>query len=160
MIPMNDRLVIYFSQTKRTEKIANLIGQACKASPYPIQVTVPYSSKDLDWTLPNSRANQEMENPAARPDLKPLKLELTGKPKIFLGYPLWWSQAPRAINTFLDTYDLSGYKLYLFCTSGSSSINKSVCELSKTYPQLNIQAARRFANDTTLAQIETWLKSL
>ena len=157
---MNDGLVIYFSQTKRTEKIANLIGQAYKTSPYPIQVTVPYSSKDLDWTLPNSRANQEMENPAARPDLKPLKLELTGKPKIFLGYPLWWSQAPRAINTFLDAYDLSGYKLYLFCTSGSSSIDKSVRELSKTYPQLNIQAARRFANDTTLAQIETWLKSL
>lgn len=75
MILMNDGLVIYFSQTKRTEKIANLIGQACKTSPYPIQVTVPYSSKDLDWTLPNSRANQEMENPAARPDLKPVLLQ-------------------------------------------------------------------------------------
>ena len=48
---------------------------------------------------------------------------------IFLGYPIWWGDAPKIISTFLETYDFDGKTIVPFCTSGSSSIGGSVSDL-------------------------------
>lgn len=48
---------------------------------------------------------------------------------IFLGFPIWWYTAPTIINTFLESYDISGKTIILFATSGSSGFDKSAADL-------------------------------
>jgi len=66
--------------------------------------------------------SQEQKDPAARPRIAGQPLDLSQYGTIYLGYPIWWGTAPRIINTFLDTYDLTGKTIRPFCTSGSSGI--------------------------------------
>ena len=45
---------------------------------------------------------------------------------IFVGYPIWWGKEPMIIRTFLESYDLEGKTIILFCTSGGSGISGSM----------------------------------
>ena len=67
-----------------------------------------------------------MNDPKSRPALKPTKADIGDYDVIFIGYPIWWNQAPRVVNTFIESHDLKGRKLVPFATSGGSSITNSV----------------------------------
>ena len=75
---------------------------------------------------------------------------------IYIGYPIWWNLAPRAVNTFLDTYDFSGKTVIPFATSGGSGITNSAAQLKKEYPSLNWQSGK-LLNDASKADIEAWV---
>ena len=77
-----------------------------------------------------------MNNPQARPALKGTKPDVAAYDVIFIGYPIWWNQAPRIINTFIESHDLKGKTLVPFATSGGSGISNSLKELKRTYPDL------------------------
>ena len=76
---------------------------------------------------------------------------------LFIGFPIWWNVAPHAVNTFIESYDLSGKVLIPFATSGSSSISNSVKELKKAYPDYNWQEGKLLNGDPK-AEVEKWLK--
>lgn len=66
---------------------------------------------------------------------------------VFIGYPIWWNQAPRVINTFIEANpSLKEKTIVLFATSGGSDIQNSVETLKATYPELNIVAGIMPAN--------------
>lgn len=44
---------------------------------------------------------------------------------IFIGFPIWWYIAPTIVNTFLESYDLSGKTVIPFATSGGSSMGQT-----------------------------------
>lgn len=67
--------------------------------------------------------------------------------------------APRIIQTFIESYDLSGATVYAFCTSGSSGIEQSISDLQKLYPDVNIEGGKRL-NDATEADVKEWINSL
>ena len=96
-----------------------------------------YTAADLDWNDRRSRSSVEMDDPAARPALKGERLDIAAHDVIFIGYPIWWDQAPRVINTFIESHDLRGKTLVPFATSGGSGIGNSVKELRKAYPELD-----------------------
>ena len=77
-------------------------------------------------------------------------------PYVFIGYPIWWGTMPRIINTFLDTYDLSGKTVLPFCTSGSSGITQSVTDIRTAEPDADVRDGLRAsgANDSS---IENWI---
>ena len=76
---------------------------------------------------------------------------------IFVGYPIWWDEAPAMIATFLESYDFSGKTIVPFCTSASDSIDNSLHIFSELCPEAAI-AEGLTANDE--AGIEPWLQGL
>ena len=42
-----------------------------------------------------------------------------------MGFPIWWYVAPTIINTFPESYDLTGKTIIPIATSGGSDIGKT-----------------------------------
>ena len=128
MQTLNEVLIVYFSATHTTAKVAHMIANITGGTLYEITPQRIYTSEDLDWNNKMSRSSIEMKNPAARPTLHGTKLNISGYNVIFIGYPIWWNQAPRIVNTFIESYSLEGKILVPFATSGGSGIDNSVKE--------------------------------
>lgn len=77
---------------------------------------------------------------------------------IFIGYPIWWGQAPKIIYTFFESfdYDFAGVTIIPFCTSGSSGIGTSAKNLQSLAPSANWKAGARISGtnvDALIAQM-------
>lgn len=151
--------VIYFSATGTTKKVAQLIADEADAELFEIVPKKLYTPEDLSYNNDNCRANREMNNENARPEISNDLSSVSDYNTIYLGYPIWWGTAPRVIQTFIERYDLSGKTIYLFCTSGSSGIEQSVQDLNNLYPNLNIVSGKRL-NQATKENIQAWLSEL
>ncbi len=116
---------------------------------YEIVPAQPYSEADLNYEDESSRAYTEQHDSAARPEIggEPLSLDEYGR--IYLGYPIWFDQAPRIINTFLESYDVSQKTIIPFCTSNSSEIDNSVAALSDAVTCKKWLKGYRFGADAT-----------
>ncbi len=152
-------LVVYFSATGNTEAVAETIASVTGADVYEIIPEIPYTSEDLNYNDDNSRANQEMNDENARPAISGGIENIDDYDTIFLGYPIWWGTMPRIINTFLDTYDLSGKTILPFCTSGSSGISSSVERIRNICPNSDVKDGMRGTSSTDAAQIQEWIAS-
>ena len=155
----NKLLVVYFSATGTTAKTARTIADVTGGTLYEIVPQQAYTSDDLDWNDKQSRSSVEMNNPQARPALKDTKLDVTTCDVIFIGYPIWWDQAPRIINTFIESHDLKGKTLVPFATSGGSGISNSVKELRKAYPELEWQDGK-LLNGASRNTIQNWISDV
>lgn len=152
-------LVVYFSATGTTAKAARTIADVTGGTLYEIVPQQAYTADDLDWNDRQSRSSVEMNNPQARPALKNTKLDVATYDVIFIGYPIWWNQAPRIINTFIESYNLKGKTLVPFATSGGSGISNSVRELKRTYPNLEWQDGK-LLNGASQNTIKNWVSHL
>ena len=151
----NKPLVVYFSATGTTAKAARTIADVTGGTLYEIVPQQAYTSKDLDWNDRQSRSSVEMNNPQSRPAIKGTKADVADCDVIFIGYPIWWDQAPRIINTFIESHDLTGKTLVLFATSGGSSITGSVNALRKAYPDLKWQDGK-LLNGASRNTVQNW----
>lgn len=61
---------------------------------------------------------------------------------VYIGYPIWWDLAPRAVNTFIESHKLAGKKVIPFATSGGSGIARSEKALRETYPDVRWEKGR------------------
>ena len=138
---MSDKLVAYYSASGVTAKTAKELAAVTGADIFSIEPVQKYTTADLNWMDKKSRSTVEMKDPSSRPKMKETR-DLTGYDTIYIGFPIWWGEAPRIINTFLDSADFSGKTIMLFATSGGSGISKAVDALKKTYPQLNIAGGK------------------
>ena len=150
-------LVVYFSATGNTERVAKLISTATQADLYKIQPAKAYTSADLDWHNKSSRSSVEMNDAKARPELDGSVPNWADYTTIYLGYPIWWDQAPRIINSFIESQDFAGKTVIPFATSGGSSISHSVQELKKTYPSIHWQQGK-LLNGATPSDISNWIQ--
>lgn len=153
-------LVAYFSATNNTEKVAGLIATELNADLYEITPAIPYTAADLDYGNSNSRTSQEMNDPAARPAISGSLENMADYDVVFLGYPIWWGQAPKIISTFLEAYDFSGKTIVPFCTSSSSGIGSSATNLQDLTAEATWLAGQRFAGSASQAEVANWLNSL
>lgn len=118
-------LVAYFSATGTTKKVAEKIAKLANADLYEIVPKNPYSSADLNWNDSNSRSTKEMNDKNVRPEIGSKDIDLKGYKVVYLGYPIWWGDAPRIMSTFVEKYKFDGIKVIPFCTSGGSGIGRS-----------------------------------
>ena len=153
-------LVAYFSCTGNTEKIADHIASALGVTPYRITPETPYTSADLNYNDSSTRATREQNDPTARPAISGTVENMADYDVIFLGYPIWWGQAPKIMYTFVESYDLAGKTVVPFCTSGSSGIGSSAVNLSKSAPGATWLAGNRFSGGTSRDTVVSWINGL
>lgn len=127
-------LVAFFSATGETAQAARILADALGADLHAILPATPYTDADLDWHDNRSRSSVEMRDAQARPPLRESGPDMSAYGTLYLGYPIWWDEAPRVINSFLEAHHLEGKRIIPFATSGGSGIGNSVRQLQKAYP--------------------------
>ena len=154
-------LVIYFSATGTTKGIAEKIASVTGADLYEIKPKEPYTDEDLNYNDDGSRATKEQNNKDVRPEYEDIELDIENDySTIFLGYPIWWGEEPRIIDTFVESYNFDGKTIIPFCTSGSSSIEKSSSNISEKNGTGNWLSGNRFSGSATDDEIKNWLTGL
>ena len=118
---MAKTLVAYFSATGTTGVLATKLASAIGADIYEIVPEISYTNADLDWRNQESRSSVEMKDKSSRPAIGSAPVENMDQYQvIFLGFPVWWYTCPTIINTFVESYDMTGKKIVLFATSGGT----------------------------------------
>ena len=152
-------LVLYFSATSNTRKVASLISQITRADIMEIVPEVRYTKEDIDYQNNTCRASIEQNNSNARPAIAG-NLNVKDYDTIFIGNPIWFGTNPKIILTLLDNHDLHGKKIVLFCTSGSTGIEQSLNDIKAYDKKLKIVGAKRFETDVSNEELITWLQGL
>lgn len=153
-------LVACFSCTGSTEKIAGYIAQELGVETYRITPEIPYTDEDLNYGSRTSRTSKENNDPDARPAISGSVENMADYDVIFLGYPIWYGQAPKIMYTFLESYDLAGKTVIPFCTSGSSGIAGTLTNLSKSAPDAVWQSGMRFSGSASRDSVSSWIQGL
>ncbi len=153
-------LVAYFSATGNTEKAAGYIAGATGGTLYEIVPEVPYTQEDLNYNDSTTRATTEQHDPNARPAIQGSVENMAEYDVIYLGYPIWWGEAPKIIYTFLESYDFSGKTIVPFCTSGSSGIGSSATNLHSLAGGATWLSGKRFSSSPSKSEVEEWVNGL
>lgn len=150
-------LVVYFSATGTTKGVAEKIAAATNADTYEILAAQTYTEADLNWNDKDSRSTKEQNDKSVRPEIGSDKVNLDGYSTIFIGYPIWWGEEPRIMDTFVESYDFSGKTMIPFCTSGGSGIGSSGTNLADNAKSGNWLEGERLSSSS---DIEGWVKGL
>lgn len=152
-------LVAYFSCTDTTEEIAKHIQTKTNGTLFEIEAKIPYTADDLKYYT-GGRADQEQNNPNARPEIANQVSNFDKYDIFFLGYPIWHGQAPKIVYTFLESYDFSGKTIVPFCTSHSSGLGSSSSNLHSLASSADWKEGKRFAAGTGYNTISEWVDSM
>ena len=157
---MSRKLVAYFSASGVTAKVAEKLSEAIGADLYAIEPEVPYTKADLDWMDKKSRSTIEMNNPASRPAIAGKRDNMNDYDTVFVGFPIWWYVAPTIINTFLESYDLTGKTIIPFATSGGSDMGKTNEKLLPSCKGANLLNGKVFKASVSGADLAKWAEGL
>ena len=149
-------LVVYFSATGTTRGVAERIAALTGGDLAEIVPARPYTAGDLDYSDRTTRATAEQNDPDARPEIAN-DVSLEGCTTLYLGYPIWWGQAPRILSTFVESHDFTGITVIPFCTSGSSDIGRSGDTLAEQAGSGRWLQGRRFAGSVSDEALREWL---
>lgn len=157
---MSRKLVAYFSASGVTAKVAEKLSEAIGADLYAIEPEVPYTKADLDWMDKKSRSTIEMNNPASRPAIAGKRDNMNDYDTVFVGFPIWWYVAPTIINTFLESYDLTGKAIIPFATSGGSDMGKTNEKLLPSCKGAKLLNGKVFKASVSGADLAKWAEGL
>lgn len=167
-------LVAYFSRTGdnyavgniskgNTHIVADMIAEATGADTFEIKTVKPYPENYRECT---EVAKKELAN-GVRPELATKVENMKDYDVIFLGYPIWWSDMPMAIYSFMEGYDFKGKTIIPFSTSagdvltGKESSITNYAKGAKVLQGLGIEGKRAQENpDSVRPQVKQWLTEL
>lgn len=153
-------LVAYFSATNTTQGIAEHIANGLNADIYEIVPEEPYTDADLDYNDNNSRTTIEMNDPDARPAISGSVEDMEQYDIVFIGYPIWWGEAPRIVSTFVESYDFSGKTIVPFCTSGGSGVGSSATNLEQLTDGADWLPGKRLNGSDSQDTVMEWVNGL
>lgn len=156
----NKVLVAYFSATGTTEGVAEHIANGLNADIYEIVPEEPYTDADLNYNDSNSRSTIEMNDEASRPAIPGSVENMEQYDVIFIGYPIWWGEAPRIVSTFVEGYDFSGKTVIPFCTSGGSGVGSSASNLEQLTSGATWVKGHRLNGSDSQETVMEWVNSL
>ncbi len=154
-------LIIYYSYTGNTKKIANIIKDKLPNSDIAeIKTKIPYSS---DYNSVVSQGKKEVKK-GFMPEILPIDIDINSYENIIIGSPVWWYTFAPAILTFLNNYNLSGKKIYPFITNGgwighTFDDIKNLCRNSEMKEGINIY----FNNSKLITDIQSiydWIEKI
>ena len=154
---MSKILVAYFSASGTTAGAAKKLAEAIGADLYCIQPAVPYTRADLNWMEKKSRSTVEMKDDSSRVALSDTNANISAYDTVLLGFPIWWYRAPHIIDTFLESYDFSGKRIFTFATSGGSGLGKTVELLKKTCPNAIWKTGKMLNSEPSAEEIKRWI---
>ncbi|MDE5746299.1 MAG: flavodoxin [Acetatifactor sp.] len=153
-------LVAYFSATGTTKGVAEIIAENMGADMYEIVPQEPYTDADLNWHDDKSRSTLEMNDSSSRPEINGVVEDMEQYTTVFIGYPIWWGEAPRIVSTFMESYSFEGKTVIPFCTSSSSGLGSSGRNLEKLTDGAKWLEGRRFGGGVSEADIQAWIEGL
>lgn len=152
-------LVVYFSWSGNTEKVAKSIQSQTDSDIFEIVPSTPYSD---DYNTVVDFAQEEQRN-NARPAISGSIENLADYDVIYVGFPNWWGDMPMILYTFFDTYDLSGKTIALFCTSGGSGLSGTVNQVKSLEPNATVTDGlhiRDNASGSPDSAVSEWLSDI
>lgn len=156
--PQNkDTIVVYFSASGITKGVAQKIAEITSADIFEIVPEQKYTDADLDWNDNKSRSTIEMNDPDCRPKISGDIPDLSAYKKVFIGYPIWWGEAPRIMSTFVESVSLDGKTVIPFCTSGSSPIASSAKHLQTQCKSGNWMDGSRLEGSISKEELSEWI---
>ena len=155
-----DALVVYFSATGTTKGIAEKIAAVTGADIYEIVAAQEYTKDDLNWQNSNSRTTHEQNDSSARPEIAGSPLTLDGYTKIYIGYPIWWGEEPRIMDTFVESYNFDGITMIPFCTSGGSGVGSSDKNLKDNAGSGTWLNGTRLKSSASEDDIRSWIDGM
>ena len=157
---MSNKLVAYFSASGVTAKVAETLAEAIGADIFEIEPKVPYTEADLNWMDKNARSTIEMNDSASRPAIAGKRDNMDDYDTVFVGFPIWWYVAPTIINTFLESYDLTGKTIIPFATSGGSDMGKTNEKLLPSCEGAKLLDGKVFSGNASHQELATWVDGL
>ena len=155
-----DVMVVYFSATGTTKGVAEKIAAITDGDLYEIKAAQEYTDADLNWSDSESRSTKEQNDPSARPEIGSEPVSLDGYSTIYIGFPIWWGEEPRIMDTFVESYNFDGITMIPFCTSSSSGIGQSGANLAEHAGSGNWLEGERFGGDVSESLLEMWIAGL
>lgn len=155
-------LVVYYSASGNTERVAKDIAEAAGADLFEIIPTEVYTSEDLNWTNPDSRVSREHDDES----LRDVPLTTTEVPDwdsydtVFIGYPIWWGIAAWPVDTFVKNNDFTGKTVIPFATSSSSGMGQSGSLLADMAGTGEWQEGQRFSSGVSSDDVQSWVNGL
>lgn len=144
-----------------TQYVANLIQEQTKADVFRIEPVKQYNTSNHQELINDA---QEEQRQNARPEIKEKINNFDDYDTIFIGYPIWWSDLPQILYTFLESYDFSGKNVYLFSTNGGSGLAGTVStitsKLSSAKVNSNAFKLNRNSMEQAPTEVEKWLKEI
>ena len=156
----SDVLVVYFSATGTTKGVAEKIAGITGADTYEIKAAQEYTDADLDWNDSSSRSTKEQNDSSVRPEIGSDAISLDGYTTIYIGYPIWWGEEPRIMDTFVESYQFDGITMIPFCTSGGSGIGRSGQNLADNAGSGNWLDGARFSGSVSENELQSWIDGL
>ena len=158
----SDTLVVYFSATGNTERVAQVIAETTGAEILELEPVEPYSSEDLNYNDSGSRVVYEYENPEAR------NVELVTDTvdnwqniqTIYIGTRDLVCIAAWPVNAFIEANDFTGKTVIPFCTSASSGLGESGELLAEMAGAGDWQEGVRFRSSVSDEDVIAWVQSL
>ena len=157
---MSRKLVAYFSASGVTAKVAEVLSEAIGADLFAIEPKIPYTKKDLNWMDRKSRSTLEMKDPSSRPEIERMRDNMDVYDTVFVGFPIWWYVAPTIINTFLESYDLTGKTIIPFATSGGSGMGKTNEKLVPSCSGARLLEGKVFKARANAKELAGWVDGL
>ena len=168
-------LVVYFSRTGEnygvgniekgnTHIIADMIAEKTNADMFEITTVNKYPEIYDECTEVAKREKDEN----ARPDIVGTVENIEQYDTVFIGYPIWWSDMPMAVYTFLESYDFSGKTIIPFCTHEGSGLSGTPSNIQNTCPSAAVitdafeirgRDAQNAQNEAK-KQVENWLNKI
>lgn len=155
-------LVVYYSASGNTERVAKDIAEAAGADLFEIVPTEVYTSEDLNWTNSDSRVSREHDDES----LRDVPLTTTEVPDwdsydtVFIGYPIWWGIAAWPVDTFVKNNDFTGKTVIPFATSSSSGMGQSGSLLADMAGTGEWQEGQRFSSGVSSDDVQSWVDGL
>ena len=155
-------LVVYYSASGNTERVAKDIAEAAGADLFEIVPTEVYTSEDLNWTNSDSRVSREHDDES----LRDVPLTTTEVPDwdsydtVFIGYPIWWGIAAWPVDTLVKNNDFTGKTVIPFATSSTSGMGQSGSLLADMAGTGEWQEGQRFSSGVSSDDVQSWVNGL
>ena len=152
-------LVVYYSASGTTKRVATAIADAAGADLYEITPVEPYTGDDLNWTNSSSRVSREHDDESLR-DIALTEITPTdwdSYDTVLIGYPIWWGSAAWPVDNFVKDNDFTGKTVIPFCTSASSGLGDSGSLLEEMAGTGDWQEGHRFSSGATDADAADWV---
>ena len=155
-------LVVYYSASGNTARVAQNIADAAGADLVEIVPTEIYTSDDLNWQNADSRVSREHDDESLR-DVPLTTTEVAdweSYDTVFIGYPIWWGIAAWPVDNFVKANDFTGKTVIPFATSASSGMGQSGTLLADMAGTGDWQDGERFRSSASEADVRAWVEGL
>lgn len=152
-------LIVYFSHSGNTQKIATLIHKEVSGTLHEIRPESPYP---MSYNAVVEQAKKEIQA-GYKPALQSTVEHIESYDTIFVGSPNWWSTIAPPVATFLSKYDLAGKIVAPFCTHGGGGLGRIEQEIAKLCPRSTILRCLDIYGSgagNAQAKVTAWLRNI